>query len=38
MQDNAIAVLNGEETPQQAADALQEGLAQWYEPAKTCGM
>jgi raffinose/stachyose/melibiose transport system substrate-binding protein len=38
MQDNAIAVLNGEETPQQAADALQEGLAQWYEPAKACGM
>ncbi len=36
MQDNAIAVLNGEETPQQAADALQEGLAQWFEPAKTC--
>ena len=36
MQDNAIAVLNGDKTPQQAADALQEGLATWYEPAKNC--
>jgi raffinose/stachyose/melibiose transport system substrate-binding protein len=36
MQDNAIAVLAGDETPQQAADALQEGLAQWFEPAQTC--
>ncbi len=36
MQDNAIAVLNGDKTPQQAADALQEGLATWYEPAKSC--
>jgi len=36
MQDNAIAVLAGKETAQQAADALQEGLAQWFEPAKTC--
>lgn len=36
MQDHAIAVLNGEETAQQAADALQEGLATWYEPAQNC--
>lgn len=36
MQDHAIAVLKGAETAQQAADALQEGLAQWYEPAKNC--
>ncbi len=36
VQDGAIAVLNGEQTPQQAADALQAGLAQWFEPAKTC--
>jgi raffinose/stachyose/melibiose transport system substrate-binding protein len=36
MQDNAIAVLNGEETAQEAADALQEGLAQWFEPAQNC--
>jgi raffinose/stachyose/melibiose transport system substrate-binding protein len=37
MQDNAIAVLNGEETAQEAADALQAGLAEWFEPAQTCG-
>lgn len=36
MQENAIAVLNGSKTAQEAADALQEGLAQWYEPAKNC--
>ena len=36
MQDNAIAVANGEMTPQEAADALQEGLAQWFEPAQNC--
>jgi raffinose/stachyose/melibiose transport system substrate-binding protein len=36
MQDNAIAVLNGEETAQEAADALQAGLAEWFEPAQTC--
>ncbi len=36
MQDHAIAVLNGTETAQQAADALQEGLAQWYAPAQNC--
>jgi raffinose/stachyose/melibiose transport system substrate-binding protein len=36
MQDNAIAVLNGEETPQAAADALQAGLATWFAPAQSC--
>lgn len=36
MQDNAIAVLNGTMTPQEAADGLQEGLAQWFEPAQNC--
>jgi raffinose/stachyose/melibiose transport system substrate-binding protein len=36
MQDNAIAVLGGAMTAQAAADALQEGLAQWYEPAQNC--
>lgn len=36
IQDHAIAVLKGAETAQQAADALQAGLAQWYEPAKNC--
>jgi hypothetical protein len=23
-------------TPQEAADGLQEGLAQWFEPAQNC--
>lgn len=36
MQDSAIAVLGGDMTAQEAADALQEGLAQWYEPAQNC--
>lgn len=36
MQNGALAVLNGEQTPQQAADALQAGLAQWFEPAQHC--
>lgn len=36
VQQGAIAVVNGEQTPQQAADALQAGLAQWFEPAKKC--
>jgi raffinose/stachyose/melibiose transport system substrate-binding protein len=36
MQDNAIAVLNGAMTAQEAAEALQAGLAQWYEPAQNC--
>lgn len=37
MQDNAIAVINGKMTAKEAADALQEGLAKWYEPAQSCG-
>ena len=37
MQDNAIAVLAGETTAQEAADNLQNGLAEWYEPAQNCG-
>lgn len=36
MQDGAVAVINGEMTPQEAADALQNGLAQWFEPAQAC--
>jgi raffinose/stachyose/melibiose transport system substrate-binding protein len=30
------AILKGQMTPQQAADNLRSGLAQWYAPAKTC--
>jgi hypothetical protein len=36
MNNAVIAVLKDEMTPQQAADSLQEALAAWYEPAKTC--
>ncbi|MBU0510304.1 MAG: ABC transporter substrate-binding protein [Chloroflexi bacterium] len=36
MLDGAVAVVNGEQTPQQAADALQAGLAQWFGPAREC--
>jgi raffinose/stachyose/melibiose transport system substrate-binding protein len=36
MQDNAIAVLNGDMTAQEAADNLQNGLVEWFEPAQTC--
>jgi raffinose/stachyose/melibiose transport system substrate-binding protein len=36
MQDGALAVLRGEQTPQEAADALQAGLAQWFSPAQNC--
>ncbi len=36
MNDAVIAVLKGEQTPQEAADALQAALVGWYEPAKTC--
>ena len=32
MNDGVIAVMKGEKTPQQAADDLTEGLAQWYKP------
>ncbi len=36
MQNGAISVIKDEMTPQQAADALQEGLAQWLDAAKNC--
>ena len=36
MNDGVIAVLAGEQTPQEAADSLQEALAAWYEPAQNC--
>lgn len=36
MQDGAIAVIGGSKTPQQAADDLQNGLAQWLPAAKNC--
>ena len=32
MNEGVIAVMKGEKTPQQAADALAAGLAQWYKP------
>jgi raffinose/stachyose/melibiose transport system substrate-binding protein len=34
--DGAVAILNGKQTPQEAADALQAGLAQWFAPAQSC--
>jgi ABC-type glycerol-3-phosphate transport system substrate-binding protein len=37
MLDGAVAVVNGEQPPQEAADALQARLAQWFEPAQQCG-
>jgi branched-chain amino acid transport system substrate-binding protein len=36
MQKNTEAVIKGEKTPQEAADALQDGLSQWFEPAQIC--
>lgn len=36
MQDGAIAVIKGEKTAQEAADDLQNGLAQWLEAAQNC--
>lgn len=36
MLENAMAVVKNQKTPQEAADALQAGLAQWFEPAKNC--
>jgi len=32
LNDGVVAVMKGEKTPQQAANALAEGLAQWYNP------
>jgi len=37
MQSGAVDIVNGTTTPQEAADALQEGLAQWLEAAQNCG-
>jgi raffinose/stachyose/melibiose transport system substrate-binding protein len=34
--DNSVKVINGQVTSQQAADALQAGLAKWYPPAQHC--
>jgi raffinose/stachyose/melibiose transport system substrate-binding protein len=34
--NGTIAVVKGEQSPQQAADALQAGVAQWFEPAQKC--
>lgn len=36
MRDSVLAVLADEMTPQEAADAVQRGLAQWFEPAQNC--
>ena len=36
LNNNVIAVLKGEETPQEAADAFNADLAAWYEPAASC--
>ena len=36
MQNGAVKVLSGDSSPQEAADALQYGLAQWFEPAQQC--
>jgi raffinose/stachyose/melibiose transport system substrate-binding protein len=37
VQAGAVGVVNGTMTPEEAATSLQEGLAEWYEPAQTCG-
>ncbi len=36
LNNNVIAVLKGEKTPQEAADAFNADLAAWYEPAAAC--
>jgi len=36
IQTNTLAVILGKKTPQEAADALQDGLLQWFEPAQIC--
>jgi raffinose/stachyose/melibiose transport system substrate-binding protein len=37
LMETAVAgVVKGEMTPQQAADYLQSGLSQWFEPAQKC--
>jgi raffinose/stachyose/melibiose transport system substrate-binding protein len=37
MLQGAMAVVKNEQTPRQAADTLQAGLAQWFAPAERCG-
>jgi raffinose/stachyose/melibiose transport system substrate-binding protein len=34
--DGTIAVLIDKQTPQQAADSLQEGMGAWFTPAQEC--
>ncbi len=36
MSENAKDIISGKITPQQAADNLQHGLAEWFKPAQTC--
>lgn len=36
IQAGTLDVLQGEQTPEEAADALQAGLATWFEPAQQC--
>jgi branched-chain amino acid transport system substrate-binding protein len=36
MMQGAVAVILGEKTAQVAADELQSGLAQWFQPAQRC--
>jgi raffinose/stachyose/melibiose transport system substrate-binding protein len=36
-QDAVLAIINGNASPQNAADGLQAGLRSWFEPAMFCG-
>ena len=36
LNNNVIAVLKGEKTPKEAADAFNADVAAWYEPAAAC--
>ena len=36
MQKSTAAVIMGKKTPSEAAEALQDGLAQWFNPAQKC--
>lgn len=35
--DEAVKVVNGQQSPQAAANTLQTGLAEWFPPAQKCG-
>jgi raffinose/stachyose/melibiose transport system substrate-binding protein len=37
IKEASVAVTKGEMTPQEAANYLQQGVAEWYTPAQTCG-